>query len=188
VAEVYFEGIGWVEFEPTASQPVPTRPGGEGVPAPTVPPIPSEEVRWWQQIPWALVGLGGLLLLLVSGIVWLWRLRRSVTPDDLVRDRQARLLRWGARLGYPLRDGQTTHEYGQALAQSLRAGATLRPCRGHVGPAPRSRPRSTIWPAFLSALNTVRNRFPTARPGRSAAFGSAATAPVVAGPGHGVKE
>jgi len=41
--------------------------------------------------------------------------------DDLVRDRHVRLLRWGTRLGHPLRDGQTAHEYSNALGQSLRA-------------------------------------------------------------------
>jgi transglutaminase-like putative cysteine protease len=146
--EVYFEAIGWVEFEPTASQPLPSRPGGEGMASLTVPPLPSRAARWWQQIPWALVGLGGILLLLLSGIVWLWHPRSAVTPDDLVRDRQARLLRWGARLGHPLRDGQTAYEYSQALGQSLRT-------RGQDSPLPQARRASAEAPAEIDRLAEV---------------------------------
>ena len=35
--EVYFPGLGWVEFEPTAAQPAVTRPAGEGVNEPLLP-------------------------------------------------------------------------------------------------------------------------------------------------------
>jgi hypothetical protein len=95
-----------------------------------------------------LVGLGGILLLLLSGLVWLWRPRPAVTPDDLVRDRQARLLRWGARLGHPLRDGQTTHEYGDELGQSLRA-------RGRDSSLPQARRAGTEAPAEVDRLAKV---------------------------------
>jgi hypothetical protein len=44
-----------------------------------------------------------------------------VTAAQVVRDRQARLLRWGVRLGHPLRDGQTPREYAQKLGEALRA-------------------------------------------------------------------
>jgi hypothetical protein len=43
-----------------------------------------------------------------------------MTGAQVVRDRQARLLRWGARLGQPLRDGQTPREYAQTLGEALR--------------------------------------------------------------------
>jgi transglutaminase-like putative cysteine protease len=144
-AEVYFGSIGWVEFEPTASQPLPVRSGGEALAPLIVPPLPSQVPPWWQHIPWALVGLVAILLLLVSGIVWLWRPRPVLTPDALVRDRQARLLRWGARLGHPLRDGQTAHEYSQVLGQSLHA-------RGQASPLPQARQAGTQAPAEIDRL------------------------------------
>jgi transglutaminase-like putative cysteine protease len=145
--EVYFEGIGWVEFEPTASQPALSRPGGADLAELTVPPLPSS-VRWWQQIPWALVGLAVILLVLLSGIVWLWHPRPAVSPNDLVRDRQARLLRWGARLGHPLRDGQTTREYSQALGESLRA-------RGQDSPLPQARQAGSLIVTEIDHLADV---------------------------------
>jgi transglutaminase-like putative cysteine protease len=116
--EVYFEGIGWVEFEPTAGLPALERPGSDAaaVPLPALPPPP---LRWWQQVPWGLVGLAAGMALLVGLVAWLWRPRPVPGAGDLVRNRYARLLRWGRRLRRPLRDGQTAQEYGRALGQVL---------------------------------------------------------------------
>jgi transglutaminase-like putative cysteine protease len=118
--EVYFEGIGWVEFEPTAGLPALVRSGGGDLSGLAVPPLPTRPVGWWQRVPWGLVALAAAVLLLLALVVWIWRPRPAVAASDLIHDRQARLLRWGARLGHPLRDGQTAQEYGQDLGQSLR--------------------------------------------------------------------
>jgi transglutaminase-like putative cysteine protease len=120
--EVYFDGIGWVEFEPTAGLPALDRPGGDELPAPVVPALPPRPRRWWQRVPWVLVGMGLIVLLAVAVVIWVWRpsRQRDLVAAELVRDRQARLLRWGERLGAPLRDGQTASEYGAALGQVLR--------------------------------------------------------------------
>jgi transglutaminase-like putative cysteine protease len=117
--EVYFYGIGWVEFEPTAGQPALTRTGGEQA-APEVPPLPPR-TPGRLGVPWALFVLGGALLL-VAVVLWIWRPRRLMagTPDDLVRDRHTRLVHWGTRLGHPHRSGQTPFEYGTALSAGLR--------------------------------------------------------------------
>jgi transglutaminase-like putative cysteine protease len=121
--EVYFDGIGWVEFEPTAGLPGLERPGGQGLPEPPGLPLPARDTRWWERIPWPLLGLAALMVLLVAAIAWLWRPRRvrTLAAADLVRDRYARLLRWGSRLGHPPRDGQTPYEYGATLNDALGA-------------------------------------------------------------------
>jgi transglutaminase-like putative cysteine protease len=122
-AEVYFDGIGWVEFEPTAGLPALERPGGEGLPGPAVPPLPARPLRWWQRVPWALGGMGLILILAMALVFRLWRPRQQpgLAARDLARDRYARLLQWGARLKYPPRDGETASEYGASLSQALRA-------------------------------------------------------------------
>jgi transglutaminase-like putative cysteine protease len=119
--EVYFEELGWIEFEPTAGQPTLDRSGDHDAAALTPPPLPPLATRWWQRVPWGLAAVAGIALLLVACIVWLWRPRPAPSAAHLVRDRQARLLRWGARLGHPLRDGQTPGEYADTLGQGLRA-------------------------------------------------------------------
>ena len=118
--EVYFEDIGWVEFEPTAGQAVLDRPGDQESATLSLPPLPPRSAPVWQRIPWGLVIIGGVAILLGALIIWLWRPRTAVTATQLVRDRQSRLLRWGARLGHSLHDGQTAQEYAQSLGQALR--------------------------------------------------------------------
>ena len=119
--EVYFEGPGWIEFEPTAGQPALDRSGDQDTAPLALPPLPPLATPWWQRVPWGLAALAGIAMLLVAFIVWLWRPRPAPTAAQLVRDRQARLLRWGARLGHPLHDGQTPGEYADTLSQGLRA-------------------------------------------------------------------
>jgi transglutaminase-like putative cysteine protease len=119
--EVYFAGIGWVEFEPTAGLPGLDRPGGENLAAAPPPPLPPRSVRWWHHVPSGLAVMAGLLLLAVAVVLWIWRPGRGRTwpAAILVRDRYARLLGWGERLRAPLRDGQTPHEYGHTLSAAL---------------------------------------------------------------------
>ena len=118
--EVYFEGIGWVEFEPTAGLPSLDRPGSGAEPGP-VPALPARPQRWWQRLPWGLLALGGVMALLAGLIVWLWRPRPAQGPAATIHDRYARLLRWGRRLRQPLHDGQTAEEYGRALGGAVEA-------------------------------------------------------------------
>lgn len=129
--EVYFDGIGWVEFEPTAGLPSLERPGGEDLAQIIVPPLPPHPTRRWQQVPWGLMIMGGALLIMLGFIAWLWRPRRqkAIATVELVRDHHARLLRWGNRLGHPLHDGQTPHEYSSTLGKALYARGQNSPLR-----------------------------------------------------------
>jgi transglutaminase-like putative cysteine protease len=119
--EVYFNDLGWVEFEPTGGRPELARPGTPDQPAVTIPPLPPRQVRWWREIPWGLAIVGALLAALLALVVWLWRPRRAPVAAEVVRDRQERLIRWGRRLGHPLSPGQTAREYNQGLGQALAA-------------------------------------------------------------------
>jgi transglutaminase-like putative cysteine protease len=118
--EIYFQDIGWVEFEPTAGLPGLERPGGSELPQVIIPPLPPHPMRWWQQIPWILVGMVAAVVLLIFFIAWLWHpSRQPASATELVRDRYARLLRWGERLKHPLQDGQTPYEYSLFLNEAL---------------------------------------------------------------------
>jgi transglutaminase-like putative cysteine protease len=143
--EVYFQGIGWIEFEPTAGQPALRRPGGDAS-APVIPAKPTRP-RPGPGVLWGLVIVGGVLVLLLALLGWMWRSREGteMAATDLVRDCQARLLHWGARLGLPFRDGQTTHEYAAGLATALRA-------RGQGSRWLRVRQASTEAPPAIAHL------------------------------------
>ena len=150
--EVYFSGLGWVEFEPTAGQPALDRSAGEEPADLALPPLPPRAMRWWQKVPWGLVVFAAAALLLVALIIWLWRPRRVMTGAQVVRDRQARLLRWGARLGHPLRDGQTPREYAQTLGKALQErGSRARWSRARESGAEVSPAIEQLGDAFIRA-------------------------------------
>jgi transglutaminase-like putative cysteine protease len=116
--EVYFDGIGWVEFEPTAGLPALIRDGSEQS-GPTVPSLPPRSPG--RRFPWALLGVGVMLVALVAVVILIWRPRQRGVDSaaNLVRDRHTRLVRWGTRLGQPPRDGKTPYEYGADLGEAL---------------------------------------------------------------------
>jgi len=143
--EVYFDGIGWVEFEPTAGQPALVRTGGEAT-VPGVPALPPRNPGWPTTL-WALLVLGGVLVLLGAIVVWIWRPRRRQAGPAaaLVRDRQSRLIRWGDRLGQPFRDGQTPLEYSAKLRETIRN-------QGQASPWPQVQSAGTEAPAEIEHL------------------------------------
>ena len=123
-AEIYFAGIGWVEFEPTAPFPI----SGDVAPAPeeespgfAVPeaplaplPIPEQApLRLW---PWLLLLLAPPLLLLI-----LWQRRRSAAPtgSEALPWAYGRLQRSARRLGLPTPPGQTPAEFQAAFLAFL---------------------------------------------------------------------
>jgi transglutaminase-like putative cysteine protease len=144
-AEVYFDGIGWVEFEPTAGQPALVRAGAD-LSRPAVPPLPPR-TRRTPQVPWALLVLGGVMALLAAVVVYLWWPQRGATgsAEEIARNHHARLVRWGTRLGHPLRDGQTPFEYGATLSNTLHS-------RGQDSRLPQARQASVDAPLEVEHL------------------------------------
>jgi len=125
--EVYFPEYGWIEFEPTAAQPLtdrlntPTRAG-------ITEPLPALELNqsqgsragsvWWL-IPFgvtALLALGGFSWSLVDG----WRLRR-LPPTGTVAKVYLRLEHQGQKLAGPFWGGETPYEFAVALTKHVEA-------------------------------------------------------------------
>jgi transglutaminase-like putative cysteine protease len=117
--EVYFPGVGWMPFEPTAARAQLARigaaRGAEIAPISplAVPPMPQNPLpfddRWlWLLAPAGLLATGGLL----------WLRRRAVRREDP----WLMLLRWGRRQGRALEVGETSLEYGAALAAAVQTG------------------------------------------------------------------
>lgn len=117
-AEVYFPGLGWIEFEPTPIQTVFTRsgalPGSLDVSA-----LPQPEAG--PAIPAIWLWGGGLLLTVILVIVWppRWFRRAPATPQVMVRSVYARLLRAAGWLGLPPRGGETPQEYLRAFSREV---------------------------------------------------------------------
>ncbi len=147
--EVYFPDYGWVEFEPTASQPVISRPEQGAVPL--LPgfdlPLstePTEEedkygpdegtveggdiidITLAQTGPWysrlvrpMLALLGGLLVAVIAVLGWWYASLRGLNVAESVYEQMRRL---GGLLGVPHRAHQTPLEYGESLVQTLVQG------------------------------------------------------------------
>jgi transglutaminase-like putative cysteine protease len=118
--EVYFDGVGWVDFEPTAGLPALSRTGEDARVRPAVPGIPDRSIPWQRSASRVLVVALAVLVagVVLYAVVGLGR-RRVQEPGDLVLNRYLRLLRWGERLDAPLQGGQTPNEYATTLGKVL---------------------------------------------------------------------
>lgn len=126
--EVYFPRYGWVEFEPTAAQPVTdrsdqaARPDYDHTPLPPLVNSPATvlELVWsrWLLLP-------TLLLLALTGLgVWAltdgWRLQR-LAPAVAAAQLYGRLRRHGRRLAAPTWRGETPYEFNESLTARIEA-------------------------------------------------------------------
>ncbi len=142
--EIFFPRFGWIEFEPTAAEPVivrprPPSPSNNNSPRPRPTPddeldrmdmldqrfdpvpLPEEtrESRW----PAVLGIMGGLLFVAATvggGYLWLeeWGLARV----GLVRKMYARMARFGRLLKVEEQDPQTPYEYAETLSDQVPTG------------------------------------------------------------------
>jgi hypothetical protein len=115
--EIYFQGFGWIEFEPTGGQPAILRP--QFVPMIEVSTaknlnttIPGVNLSGWAR--WLLGMIFLLGLLVFAAMVWLvgdiWRLQRKTTPEVL-EALYSRLYRFGEHLHKPPEPHNTPLEF-----------------------------------------------------------------------------
>jgi transglutaminase-like putative cysteine protease len=120
--EIYFSGVGWVEFEPTASQPEIRRPG-QSLNTARPEPAPLQQwdklVRSVYSLPpaarwlgFALAGLMGLALLFFLLEGWLLGLAQ---PVFALRWMYRSIYRQGRRLAGAAGPGQTASEFEESL-------------------------------------------------------------------------
>ncbi len=147
-AEVYFPDYGWIEFEPTPSEPLVERPEHEG----QTQTKPEEDkpgdhlrdsqtsglgwggidlssglaslTRWGAEqrtVYW--LGMGILFLALAgSGTILWWRGRANQRTLNEAEQAYISLLRWAGRLGLARQAFQTPHEHAGLLVQALPRG------------------------------------------------------------------
>lgn len=126
--EIYFPGTGWVEFEPTPSQPNIFRPGqspvssqeiGELLPPGQEAPLSIHLGYSWQgrTILILLVSIAAILILLSLPLEawWLSRLPPQQTLDAIIR----RLYRRGQALGIEPNPSRTPNGFAHALTSKL---------------------------------------------------------------------
>jgi hypothetical protein len=132
--EVYFMGMGWVEFEPTAAQPLLVRPSSSSGsrPAPNV-GMSAGEVRAEQSrlrrmlvLMWGAVG-GALLM--AAAVIYLVRRERQLAAlpaGELIPLVYERLRKSGAQLGMDVRSSDTPDEFVTAFNQAIGQRAARR--------------------------------------------------------------
>jgi transglutaminase-like putative cysteine protease len=132
-AEIYFPGVGWIEFEATGNQPLPYREGGGTVvdtPQRSIPPFQAVLERLlltlekFGQGLWPVIGLalGLLILWSAADTVILARLR----PHEAVRRILHRLRKTSRPLTGPHPPSQTLREYTRLLSARLAEFETQR--------------------------------------------------------------
>lgn len=118
--EVFFSGVGWVEFEPTAGQPAPLHYSNTGRDPLDVPPLPKRAIPWRRYAAPLLLGL-----LTAAALIGQFLHRRGSPegppgqPTRWASDHFARLQVWGRRLGVRPDLALTSWEYGDLFRTQL---------------------------------------------------------------------
>jgi transglutaminase-like putative cysteine protease len=130
--EVYFPGLGWVEFEPTTNMSPFPRLGenpaenisAAGVPTPA-PPVSGRPPLTWNQVRGPLQAAGLILAALIV-LLLLWRILPWETwllnlrsPEKAIPAIHRRLYRLGHAWGVPANAARTPHEFARAFVASL---------------------------------------------------------------------
>jgi transglutaminase-like putative cysteine protease len=167
-AEIYFSGIGWVEFEPTAGQPSIIRAGGESASGPP-PDLPvATPLIAWLKASWRglLSSLGGQLAIAGIGLILLLALWQAgelgflhLIPSKMAISRMyARMEKVSARLLPDLPDGHTPYQLQTALIHKLKGG------QGHPLKAVFSAAESEIERVVALHVAQVFSQYPPTRP------------------------
>jgi hypothetical protein len=129
-AEVYFSGVGWVEFEPTASQPVIDRLGNESASG-TPPDLPAgQQVIFWLKTSWRglITSLGGQVLIagmVLIALFFVWQMGEIgflhlVPSQRAISWMYSRMELASSRLLPDLPGGHTPHQLQTALIQKFK--------------------------------------------------------------------
>jgi transglutaminase-like putative cysteine protease len=133
-AEVFFPGFGWIPFEPTPSRLAPERTslaaGPSAVSSPdlefanldvslaTLRELGEAQVAAEERSLWMGRLLALLCLLMVVGELAVLRWLLAEPRGTGIAEAYRRLAGWGARLGRPVRPGDTPREYAAAVAHA----------------------------------------------------------------------
>lgn len=122
--ELYFGGVGWVSFEPTAAYPVwgPTvRPEENAAAPPDFTALPAVALPARQPafaFPW--LAILGLIAVIGVWLEW-WCRQAKLLQEDGILWAYGRLQRRARQIDQPLRIGETPYEFAAALSNTLRA-------------------------------------------------------------------
>jgi transglutaminase-like putative cysteine protease/uncharacterized membrane protein YidH (DUF202 family) len=127
--EIYFSGIGWVEFEPTAGQPSIGRVGDGSASEPPPRRSPGKQAIAWLRTGWRtlVTSLGGQLFIAGTGFALVWSLWQAIeigilyllpAPRAIARI-YSRLEKSSARLLPDLPGGHTPYQLQLALNYRL---------------------------------------------------------------------
>jgi len=127
--EIYFPGIGWVEFEPTAGQPEIPRDIDESASEPPSGLPFVQATITWLKTSWLVLisSLGGQFLIALMSFVLLFSLwqvgemsyLRLIPSHRAINRMYARMEGASARVNPDLPDGHTPHQLGIALTHKL---------------------------------------------------------------------
>jgi len=128
-AEIYFSGVGWIEFEPTSGQPAIER--GEVTGSEPTPNLPGGlSALSWLKLQWSILisSVGGQLITAGAGMILLilvWQLLEMgvlylTAPQKAVILIYSRMKRGSLRLLPDLHPGYTPHQFQFALFERFR--------------------------------------------------------------------